>query len=688
MGIVEDILSSALGRKAVETSKVYRRGRPCAANLLRECVEEIEKLARHCQLPEFTEHGLPHLLSMIRRIDTWTTRAGNAILDNMDPDEAFVLFLSVLTHDIGMLTQNEQDLADSERARFSRVSTDLPSWVRRTHVPRLRKILVRLFSRDYPDFVQSDWFRLCCAVAESHQGWPGDHYYLNLMDCAQLCSSSPRRFSGLAGVLAVADLLDEDSSRCDSMTLFINKFGNLMNRAHWLRHMLTCEQLRVTSGEVLVNFRVPSNLNGKTENALRGLRNHLRLSERYNTVLCHLDAMVRVTFDDKRELGEEVPNLPSLSLLLCQPDLHLMRTFWEEALPRASAECPPGSCVEQNGVQLETVDWSMLDRVLGSAGLRSARSDYEITFLAAAYEGASARKEASHILREAAWEAHDRGSVKEVRRLASLVLSGTPDSSPRAQGINLEEFGWAAVLSFHWATSVFSLHELDRLFGLEKKLEPAALRHLLERLSPTWRPLALIPVAARYGANPTWDLVLDTLRDRLSSEAPLAREEVLSWYNLIEVLWGRGWFHSDPREEFEELFRTLCIMESTQNVIRPELLELAWRMGVQSRCLRGYERWEGFEAPPWALSPEDGSREMARVWIAWFHHPHSKDLVESVMETRRANPPGSEFCGPAHDAFHAVAFHELHLFRNALKDPEWRLSNSEAFVAVPLCQDR
>lgn len=74
MQSVDNILSSQFGRRAVETGLVLRNGRPCAANFLRELLEEVAKLAQHCQLSEFTEHGLPHLGSLVDRIQTFYKR--------------------------------------------------------------------------------------------------------------------------------------------------------------------------------------------------------------------------------------------------------------------------------------------------------------------------------------------------------------------------------------------------------------------------------------------------------------------------------------------------------------------------------------------------------------------------------------------------------------------------------------
>ncbi|MBC7078092.1 MAG: hypothetical protein H5T92_07300, partial [Synergistales bacterium] len=152
---VDHVLASALGRLAVETGLVQRAGRPAAANLLRECVEQIIRMADQCQLQEFTEHGLSHIASLVDRIDSWTTSRGVSLVNALTNDEAFLLLFAVITHDIGMLSQRESDLPEQARTRFAMVFADLPVWVRRTHVHRIEAILRRTLGQRYRDFVDS-----------------------------------------------------------------------------------------------------------------------------------------------------------------------------------------------------------------------------------------------------------------------------------------------------------------------------------------------------------------------------------------------------------------------------------------------------------------------------------------------------------------------------------------------------
>ncbi len=73
------------------------------------------------------------------------------LLNHLTNDEVFLLLFAVVVHDIGMLTQSEDDLEEYNRSKFARVFADLPMWIRRTHIHRLEKILCRLFKQKYPE---------------------------------------------------------------------------------------------------------------------------------------------------------------------------------------------------------------------------------------------------------------------------------------------------------------------------------------------------------------------------------------------------------------------------------------------------------------------------------------------------------------------------------------------------------
>src|ERR1041384_5420735 len=89
------ILSSHLARRALVIPSP-----PVLANLLRDLIEHIFRLEQSCHLPEFTDHGLSHLCSLVHRISAWTTNPANELLvQRITTEEASVLLLATLFHE-------------------------------------------------------------------------------------------------------------------------------------------------------------------------------------------------------------------------------------------------------------------------------------------------------------------------------------------------------------------------------------------------------------------------------------------------------------------------------------------------------------------------------------------------------------------------------------------------------------
>src|SRR5207248_10095690 len=105
------IFDSPLARRALEDPEPRN-----LAVFLREVIQAIYKLTVSCHLPEFTDHGLGHLYSLVDRLSRWTiigTEANpKAVVEHADfrPKEAAILLLATLLHDIGMLSQRPEDL--------------------------------------------------------------------------------------------------------------------------------------------------------------------------------------------------------------------------------------------------------------------------------------------------------------------------------------------------------------------------------------------------------------------------------------------------------------------------------------------------------------------------------------------------------------------------------------------------
>jgi len=250
------------------------------AVLIRDVIVLIHRLTVSCQLAEFTEHGLPHLCSLIDRIDRWTIPSTGAspssIVSGMTAGEAGQLVLAVLFHDIGMLSQRPDDMPGAAPVWESRGTRDLATWVRETHVRRMKQLLRRSFTGSpLAPTLEDNAVVSAMTIAESHSSWPWEPPFSTLQ---------PRE-AGLAAMLAISDLLDEDSNRCDIATLINHRWGTDMNRAHWIRHGLTQGRVLIVEDTINVKIVAPPGTGGQLTPVFAGLRNHFRLALLYREAL-------------------------------------------------------------------------------------------------------------------------------------------------------------------------------------------------------------------------------------------------------------------------------------------------------------------------------------------------------------------------------------------------------------------
>lgn len=358
------ILGSSLARRALEVSA------PRFATFIADLLDATHRLAQSCHLPEFTDHGLPHLCSLIDRVSRWELprkpdEQPRTLAEALTPDQAKSLLVAVLTHDLGMLSQKPDDLPVPHSTSLDPSQwSDIATWVRRTHVVRLPRLLRRvmttyspsysvLFDRDQPD-------NLCDAVyiAMAHQEWPwkwtGDWQ-----------AQSENR--GLAAVLSVADLLDEDSARCDTETLLQHRGGNELNRAHWIRHALTSDRVLVVNGAIRISLCRPPDTDREFKPVFSALRNHFRLVLLYESELQHIGAPItHVHLHPSTGLPEGVATTLTRWRKLDGFEnesafaFQLLRTFMPHALKDAR-KCDQESLDEIRVASLEDVDLSLLE---------------------------------------------------------------------------------------------------------------------------------------------------------------------------------------------------------------------------------------------------------------------------------------------------------------------------------------
>ncbi len=289
--------------------------------------------------------------------------------------------MAALTHDLGMLSQKADDLPVNHSTALDPSQwSEIGSWVRRTHVMRLPRLLPRvmqtyspaygaLFHRDQPH-------NLCDAIeiAMAHQRWPWQWE-------GEWQKEPTNR--GLAAVVAVADLLDEDSARCDTETLLQHRGGDELNRAHWIRHALTANRVMVENGAIHVELRRPPGTNRVLKPVYSALRNHFRLVLLYEPELQQINAPIT---NIQLQPSTGIP-LAEATMLARWSELdgfgnesgfafQLLRTFMPEAL-KDPRKCEGGTLERLRVASLEDVDLKILEE----AELRNEpRSSVEQTF--------------------------------------------------------------------------------------------------------------------------------------------------------------------------------------------------------------------------------------------------------------------------------------------------------------------
>ena len=371
------ILNSHLGRKALRCTDI-----PLLPLFLRDIIQTIYRLMTSCHLPEFTDHGFRHLASMVDRISQWnccqTPNGTSMLCELIDDNQAAMLLIAILTHDIGMLSQRPEDLPQDRPIIFAKGQMDVATWVRKTHVCRIPRLIKRLFcnpSREsYSEILSHPLMQRAVTIAQAHEKWPWQDGFANL----------PERDSGLAAILAVADLLDEDASRCDATTLIDHRQGNMLNYGHWIRHCLTSGRILVTEGKILVTLARPAFTDGQIKPIFAALRNHYRLVKLYTKPLSILGAgLLDVFFStdavpdivcSELEHWRIIPGIPSQQALV----YHVLNSFFPEAL-LDTRKVTSDFLNRLHGFGMEAIDIHLLT---DNQGIFEVRSPYEQTYQA------------------------------------------------------------------------------------------------------------------------------------------------------------------------------------------------------------------------------------------------------------------------------------------------------------------
>jgi len=178
-------------------------------------------------------------------------------------------------------------------------------------------------------------------------------------------------------MLAVSDLLDEDSNRCDTGTLLRHRQGTHLNCAHWIRHGLTGNRVLVQNGVIAVKIRRPPDTDAQLAPAYRALRNHYRLCLRYLDELAQVNAgLIRITFDPEdgcpQSVATELQGWNRLTGFRTHSAFlfHLLNSFMAEAI-LDSKRLSTTDLTQLRALGLQDIDLTEFHRIRGGLELHS-----------------------------------------------------------------------------------------------------------------------------------------------------------------------------------------------------------------------------------------------------------------------------------------------------------------------------
>ena len=466
------IVSSPLARKAFLSEW---KGITLGVHAL---IDAIDRLSQSCHLAEFTDHGLPHLCSLIDRISHWTLRDEKLLVHQLNPNEAAILLVATLIHDMGMLSQKAEDLPIGVSSMYQKAAwSDIAAWVRKTHVLRLEGLVGRLLNemsseekmssecisvKDFQKANSSDcndktFLEQAITVASAHGKWPRDW----VAHFEKYTISEKYRLRGLAAVVAVSDLLDEDSARCDTQTLLHHRHGTPLNIAHWLRHQLTDGRIMVEQGGIAIRMTRFCESDESLKPVYDALRNHFRLVLVYEQDLNDhkLNAGVRIrelhpATGIPDEMDKNGTNWKKLKGFSTEPALcyQLLNTFMEEVLKK-DAHNDASSSHSFAHIGLEDIDLSQYRKIEGD---HEILSHHEKTFRAIINdEFPESLKLGFDFLREEAKNAHLAGDgilVSHIIDIASAKCSEWVEKSKDSEDseIKSQDIEWLLAMKLHW----------------------------------------------------------------------------------------------------------------------------------------------------------------------------------------------------------------------------------------------
>jgi len=538
-------------------------------NIVTEIIRWIDRLADNCHMPELTNHALPHICSIVKRASEWGESDG--WLEEAAPQEAGYLLIALLIHDIGMLSQDSQDVPEDEKLQNMKGLSDVSGWVRRTHVIRTEKLVKNLLKDYLEDKNLSDHLDVIIGMARSHAKWPWEPDFLTEKDKIAAMGLKEERIGAFNAVIAVCDLLDEDSDRCDTLTLIKHHYGTTENKAHWIRHALTKRVEGVKNHRIAVWFRKLPSEDPHLDILYRTLRNHYRLVKLYQEKLAVICGEIRhLDFEPGDGIPEEEDEISrKLSCYHDIPELqydiipHLISTFMKEARNQDGGDRQVRKRLDE--IELETMDMSGMDDFFHPGAL--LYPEERVLF------GKGTVEEKLTYAYDLAEKAYVNGKIEKLRHICGAVLDLLKPHSVRPGQI-------------YWAITYLLIYEKGDI-----DFEAAERMHRNDLFS-TFRNCPVSIPATIPSADPyqgLLDVLLCFLRPYITSEAVGIYRDYLMEYDytnlrddfatmqLARTVIGLFWFWDGKSEIWRE------ISERIRRQVKKN--RLAHMLEVQQKCL-------------------------------------------------------------------------------------------------------
>lgn len=617
------ILGSDLAQKALEEPPFRNY-----TNIVRCILENVDRLADNCHMPEFTNHALPHICSIVKRASEWGVN--DRWLEEICPKEAGYLLVALLIHDIGMLSQDVKDTPEQERMTYMKGFSDISNWVRRTHVLRIDGLVKRLL-KDYieQDDTLVEHLDVAVGMASSHAKWAWESNFVSRLPALRGQGLDEKRIAALNAVIAVSDLLDEDANRCDTVTLISHRHGSTENMAHWIRHAITVEVSEVKNHRIDIKMRKILPEKNHMDLVYRVLRNHYRLVKLYNTALSELNATIeKVAFDPgdgipdleddisrKLTIWEQIPELKE-----CLPQ-QLLQTFMAEAL---NQHCEDEKlCQRLNVIGLENVDLTDVQEFINPRTI--------VMMEEKVIRGDGSRKERYEYAHQEIEEAYLNGNIGKVRHLCMSVIENIDP------GTSLDEVYWALIFSsvcmksesdqyiptYNYANVLRD----DKYTKKQRKIvaKGSAYQQLLDVLFQIQAPMISEKWMNDY-AKHLYKTKCGNLKDDLATRLLIQTVIGLFWFFAGEELW----------KEVADFF--IKKMQKYIPSMAEDIAETKKRLLLQNEIMQFPDR-----VPEKELFEDSSQKEFAKSWID-FYAGDWKQVGEDAVHLVNAAKYNQDYC--------------------------------------------